>query len=115
VARGRAEAVVVATGLGTEVGRLAREVLGGRAAKPPLLERMDRFGRTVSVAVLVAVLLVALVGALQGGSLAEMFFLAVALAVSAIPEGLPIAMTVALSIAARRMAKRNVIVRKLAA
>lgn len=116
VVRGRAKALVVETGVGTQVGRLALDVLGASGGRPPLLVRLERFTRVIGVAVLVAAVVVALVGVLiQDYSIGEMFMFAVALAVSAIPEGLPIAITVALGVAATRMARRGVIVRKLGA
>jgi magnesium-transporting ATPase (P-type) len=86
---------------------------GGR---PPLVERMERFSRSIAVVVLGAAVLIGTVGVLvhhQG--LGTMFLSGVALAVSAIPEGLPVAITVALAIAARRMAARGAIVRRLPA
>ena len=116
VARGRATALVVATGEQTVVGRLARDVSAADAGRPPLLMRLERFTRMVGLGVLAAVLVVGSVGVfVRGQSAAEMFLFAVALAVSAIPEGLPVALTVALSVATRRMARRGVIVRRLAA
>jgi Ca2+-transporting ATPase len=116
VTRGRAQGVVVATGLSTAVGELALDVLGSPGGRPPLLERMERFTRVVALSVLVAATAVALIGVfVRGYGASEMFLFGVALAVSAIPEGLPVALTVALSIAAARMAKRGVIVRRLAA
>jgi len=115
VTTGRGCGVVVATGLLTEVGQIARAVTGAEVGKPPLLIRMERFARQISYLVLGFVVLLALVAHLQGTPWLEVFFMAVALAVSAIPEGLPVAMTVALSIATTRMARRNVIVRKLTA
>jgi magnesium-transporting ATPase (P-type) len=116
IARGRAKAVVVETGSGTQVGQLALDVLGAAAGKPPLLIRLERFTRVVGFSVLIAATVVAILGVLiQDYSVSEMFMFAVALAVSAIPEGLPIAITVALAVAATRMAKRGVIVRKLGA
>src|SRR5579875_114056 len=115
VVSGRASGVVVATGLRTEVGRIARTVTAAESAKPPLVIRMERFAWQVSMIVLVACLLLAAAAFAKGVPFVEVFFLAVALAVSAIPEGLPVAMTVALSIATNRMARRNVIVRKLTA
>ncbi|MGM0577232.1 MAG: cation-translocating P-type ATPase [Myxococcota bacterium] len=115
VARGRARAVVTATGSDTEMGKLARSVTVG-GGKPPLLVRMERFTRVIGITVLVAALLVGVFGVLvQGQSVVEMFLFAVALAVSAIPEGLPVAMTVALAVATNRMVRRGVIVRRLAA
>jgi len=114
-AAGRGMGVVVATGLLTEVGKIAKAVTTADVAKPPLMIRMERFARQISYLVLGFVALLAIVAHFQGTSWFEVFFLAVALAVSAIPEGLPVAMTVALSIAATRMARRHVIVRKLTA
>ena len=116
VVRGRAKGVVVATGTETVVGQLAVDVMSATGGKPPLLERMERFARTVAYAVLVVVTGVAVMGvALYSYPLKEMLLFGVALAVSAIPEGLPVALTVALAIATTRMARRNVIVRRLAA
>ncbi|MHC4940135.1 MAG: cation-translocating P-type ATPase [Planctomycetota bacterium] len=116
VTRGRGRGVVVATGLDTTVGALALDVSAAPAGKPPLLVRMERFTKVIGLAVLFAAIAVALVGVLlRGQGAGAMIVFAVALAVSAIPEGLPVAMTVALSVATRRMAKRSVIVRRLAA
>jgi magnesium-transporting ATPase (P-type) len=116
VIRGRGRGVVVATGTETGIGRLALDVLGSRGGKPPLLVRMERFTRVVAGVVLVAAAALGALGIfLHEFGLVDMFLFAVALAVSAIPEGLPVAMTVALAIATTRMARRQVIVRKLAA
>lgn len=115
VSTGRATGVVVATGLRTEVGKIAKSVTSSQSVKPPLVIRMETFARQVSLVTLAACLLLGGVAFSQGMPAYDVFFLAIALAVAAIPEGLPVAMTVALSIATSRMAKRNVIVRKLTA
>ncbi|MCC6464652.1 MAG: HAD-IC family P-type ATPase [Planctomycetes bacterium] len=116
VSRGRGKAVVVATGLRTAVGQLALDVSAGPEGKPPLLVRMERFSRLLGIWTLAACGAVALGGVLlRGLPVGEMVLFAVALAVSAIPEGLPVAMTVALAVATTRMARRGVVVRKLAA
>ncbi|MFA5941492.1 MAG: HAD-IC family P-type ATPase [Sinimarinibacterium sp.] len=115
VASGRASGVVVATGMATELGRIAQSVLGQALAKPPLLLRMERFSRLIAIAIGFATLAVAAVSYARGVPFAEIFTLAVALAVSAIPEGLPVALTIALAVGMRRMARRNVIVRRLVA
>lgn len=115
VQSGRTTGVVVETGLNTELGRIAEHVSGGEETKPPLLERIDRFARQISVVVLVAAALLVAIAVAQGTPFAEVFYLAVALAVSAIPEGLPVALTVVLSIATTRMLRRRVIVRRLTA
>ncbi len=112
---GRALGIVVKTGMDTEIGKIAKAVYGTEEVKPPLLVRMDRFARQVGYIVLGVAVLVAVVARAQGFEYIDVFLIAVALAVAAIPEGLPIALTVALSISTNRMAKRKVIVRKLAA
>jgi magnesium-transporting ATPase (P-type) len=116
VVRGRAQGTVVATGSATHVGQLALDVIGAPGGKPPLLERLERFTHVVAAAVLIAACVVAVLGVvLHNHSVHDMFLFAVALAVSAIPEGLPVALTVALAIGTARMARRGVIVRRLAA
>jgi magnesium-transporting ATPase (P-type) len=115
VNRGRGRGVVVGTGLHTQLGRIATEVLRKRTTKAPLLVRMERFTHRVAAIVAVTALLMAVVALYQGMPLEEVFLLAVALAVSAVPEGLPVALTVALAIGMQRMARRNVIVRRLVA
>lgn len=112
---GRGCGVVTATGTRTEVGKIARAVTETVSAKPPLLIRMEEFARKVGIAVIAASAVMSAVALSQGTAPIEVFFLAVALVVSAIPEGLPVGVTVALSIASTRMARRNVIVRKLSA
>ncbi|NOY63391.1 MAG: HAD-IC family P-type ATPase [Gammaproteobacteria bacterium] len=115
VARGRGRGVVVATGQNSELGRIADDVLTQRFVKAPLALRMERFTHWVAVVVGVAALLMAAIALMQGVPFSEVMLLAVALAVSVIPEGLPVALTVALAIGMRRMARRNVIIRRLVA
>jgi len=116
VARGRGLGLVVATGSATEVGRLASDLQTITPGRPPLLQRMDRFSRSIGLLVSLAALVVAWLAMARGGiTLLEALLFAVALAVSAIPEGLPVALTVALAVASHRMAQRQVIVRRLPA
>ncbi len=115
VTRGRGEGVVVATGRDTELGRIAADVVEQPLGQAPLLARMERFTRRVALLVGLAAALMAVVALVRGMAPAEVMLLAVALAVSVIPEGLPVALTVALAIGMRRMARRNVIVRRLVA
>lgn len=112
---GRAQGLVVGTGLGTELGRIAASVTGKAGVKPPLILRMETFTRRIALAVAIAAVLVAIVQLARGAPIGEIFLLAVALAVSAIPEGLPVAVTVALAVGMGRMARRAVIVRRLVA
>jgi magnesium-transporting ATPase (P-type) len=112
---GRGVGAVTATGLYTEMGKIAGTLETTVSFKPPLVIRMEKFARQVAYIIMVVVVVLGIVAALQGMPLHDIFFLSVALAVSAIPEGLPVAITVALSISTSRMAKKNVIVRKLSA
>jgi len=115
VVTGRGCGIVTGTATRTEVGMIAEAVSGTESAKPPLIIRMEAFSQKVGILIIAASIVMAIVALSKGIPPIEVFFLAVALVVSAIPEGLPVAITVALSIAASRMARRNVIVRKLAA
>ncbi len=115
ITSGRAMGVVAATGMATEVGKIAENLTLSESAKPPLVLRMERFTRQISFFVLGLSAVLAGIMWKQGLVPAEIFFFVVALSVSAIPEGLPVALTVALSIATTRLSKRNVIVRKLTA
>lgn len=115
VTRGRGRGIVVSTGLVTQLGKLAYSLLHEKEGSPPLLIRMERFTKGISIAIGVAVIFLMIIQAARGVPLKEIFFSAIALAVSAIPEGLPIAITVALAVGMRRMAKRQVIIRRLLA
>ncbi len=112
---GRALGVVVGTGRATEIGRIAQALVEGTGEAPPLVRRLEHFGRVIGLATLVMILVLATVQILQGLPLITVFLVAVALAVAAIPEGLPVAITVALAIATNRMLRRKVIVRALPA
>ncbi|QSZ67325.1 HAD family hydrolase [Methanofollis aquaemaris] len=115
VISGRGCGVVIATGRGTEVGKIATSISAMEVTKPPLLIRIEEFSRWVGVLVVGASAFLAVAALLRGIPAVEVFFMAVALAVSAIPEGLPVAITVALSLGVSRIARRNVVVRNLAA
>ncbi|MDT8376714.1 MAG: HAD-IC family P-type ATPase [Mariprofundaceae bacterium] len=115
VARGRGHGVVTATGLQTEIGHLAQALESGDEAKPPLVQRMEKFTVGIAIALGIAVLILAAIEFRNGVGWQEIFMVSVALAVSAIPEGLPVALTVALAIGMNRMSRRNVIIRRLVA
>lgn len=113
VLKGRGIGVVVCTGTDTQVGKISQDVTESASAKPPLVQRMEKFIKQISIFIIALSVILAVVLRLQGMDITAIFFFVIALSVSAIPEGLPVALTVALSIATKRMAKRNVIVRKL--
>lgn len=116
VTRGRARGVVLATGDRTELGRISRHVTAGQSVPPPLIQRVRRFTLQVAVVILVAICCLVGLMLLRGGyNLVAIALMAIGLAVSTIPEGLPAALTVSLAIGMRRMAARNVIIRRLVA
>lgn len=115
VITGRGIGAVVATGKYTEVGKIAKTVAEEEGAKPPLVLRMEKFSQQISFIVLGFAAIVGFIAYHQGMPFNDVLFLVIAMTVSAIPEGLPIAMTVTLSLSTKRMALRNVLVRKLTA
>jgi magnesium-transporting ATPase (P-type) len=115
VTRGRGRGVVVRTGAGTELGRIATAVREIGLTRTPLQETMDRFGRLIGIAIVFFSLLVVVLGLVRGMPPAEIFLAAVATAVAAIPEGLPVVLTVTLAIGVSRMARREAIIRSLPA
>lgn len=115
VIRGHGVAVVTATGGSTEIGHIASSLAAAESEKPPLIRRMEAFSKRISIAVVVICGLLGLVGWSRGMPVLDIFFFMVAVGVSAIPEGLPVALTVALAVGTGRMAKKNVIIRRLPA
>jgi Ca2+-transporting ATPase len=113
VAAGRATAVVVATGMRTEVGRIGALTAGVAERRTPLELRLDALGRRLVAAALVVAAVVALLGWLQGQPLGQLLQTAIALAVAAVPEGLPVVGTIAMAVGVRRMARRRALIRHL--
>jgi Ca2+-transporting ATPase len=113
VSHGRGQAVVVATGMATEFGRIARMVESVEAGRTPLQENLDRLGATLGKAALVVVGLVVAIGLARGLPAIEMFLFGIALAVAVVPEALPAVVTISLAIGVRRMVKRHALVRRL--
>ncbi|MFQ6107867.1 MAG: cation-translocating P-type ATPase [Thermoplasmata archaeon] len=115
VESGRAIAVVVATGMETELGNIAGMVQAEPEKRAPLQDKLDRMGKQIAYGVLIACLVVFLVGSIRNADLIGMFLVAVSLAVAAIPEGLPAVVTISLALGLQRMAKRHALVRNLPA
>ena len=115
VTAGRARAVVVATGVHTEVGRIAGLTEGAEQPKTPLEHRLEHFGRALVAAALGLFVLVVLLGLWRGLPLADVLMVAISQMVSMVPEGLPVAMTIALAVGMQRMARRGAIIRQLSA
>jgi len=116
VTSGQGSGVVVATGGGTEIGRISDLVAGVEKLTTPLIRQMDQFGRWLTVAILVIAIITFFIGIfLRDYSMTDMFLATVGLAVAAIPEGLPAIVTITLAIGVQRMAHRNSIIRRLPA
>ncbi len=115
VSSGTGKGVVVATGLQTEIGRIAELLHGEADVKTPLQVRLTRFGRYLALAVLAICAVVFAAGLLQGQPLMLMFLTAVSLGVAAIPEALPAVVTISLALGAHKLTRHNALVRNLPA
>ncbi|MGD9722636.1 MAG: cation-translocating P-type ATPase [Pirellulales bacterium] len=113
VASGKGRGIVVATGMATELGRIAGMLQRHEPEPTPLQRRLAELGRILIVICLVVVAVIFALQILRGGDLAEAFMVSVSLAVAAVPEGLPAVVTIALALGLQRMVKRNALVRRL--
>lgn len=113
VTYGRGRGVVVATGMKTEVGKIANMLQNTIDTETPMKRQLEHLGKVLGIAALIICGVIFLVGVLYGNSIIHMFMTAVSLAVAAIPEGLPAISTVVLAIGVQRLVKRNAIIRTL--
>ncbi|MDQ2643304.1 MAG: cation-translocating P-type ATPase [Myxococcota bacterium] len=115
IANGTGSAVVFATGMKTELGKIAHLLATAQDEDTPLQKRLARVSRVLLFLCLAVVAAVAALGFSRGLSAMEVFLSAVALAVAAVPEGLPAVVTIALALGVQRMVSRHVLVRRLPA
>jgi len=116
VSYGRGEALVVETGMRTELGKIATMIQSVVHEPTPLQKKLDRLGKTLAIIALAVAAAVAWIGLLiEGKTWAEVLIIAIAIAVAIVPEGLPAVQTFALAIGAQRMVRRNALIRKLPA
>jgi magnesium-transporting ATPase (P-type) len=113
VTSGRGLGIVVETGVNTEIGKIASDVILTKKTKTPLVVRMEKFTQQICYFLALVALVLVIILYYKGYAPKEIFFFVVALSISAIPEGLPVVLTVVLSIATKRMSKKGVIVRQL--
>jgi Ca2+-transporting ATPase len=114
VSNGRGKGIVIATGMQTEIGKIAG-MLHGKKSSTPLQQRMYDFGKKLSYLILLICTILFVVGLLRGEDPLQMLLISISLAVAAIPEALPALITVALSRGAKKLVSQNVLIRKLSA
>ncbi|MFA5875374.1 MAG: calcium-translocating P-type ATPase, SERCA-type [Candidatus Margulisiibacteriota bacterium] len=113
VAAGKARAIIVETGMLSELGKIAGMLQQEGRETTPLQKKLEEFGKFIVYVCFILVGLVFLFEFLQGGNILDVFLTAVSLAVAAIPEGLPAVVTMALALGVKRMVSRHVLIRKL--
>jgi len=115
VTYGRARALVVATGMQSELGKIAAMLSEDHDARTPMQKRLTNFGKWLSVAALAICILVFVIGVLRGEPMLLMFMTAVSLAVAAIPSALPAVVTISLALGAHKMVKQHALIQRLPA
>ena len=115
VTYGRGKGIVVATGMNTEVGKIAGIINSTEKQETPLQIKLNKLGKTLGIVALIICAIIFLIGLLQGKPVISMFMTAVSLAVAAIPEGLAAVTTIVLAIGVQKMVKRNAIIKRLPA
>ena len=112
---GRGKGVVVATGINSELGRIAGMLQTVETGRTPLQRNLDRVGRNLARAAFAGVGIIVAVGLMRGQPFMEMFIFGIALAVAVVPEALPAVVTISLALGVRRMVRRNALMRRLPA
>ncbi|MCI0496204.1 cation-translocating P-type ATPase, partial [candidate division KSB1 bacterium] len=115
VTYGHGKGVVVATGMQTELGKIATLIQETKAEMTPLQRRLNQVGKIMAILGVSVAALVMLIGVIHGETWSDMFLTAVSVAVAVVPEGLPAVVTVTLALGAQRMLRRNALIRKLPA
>ncbi len=115
VTYGRGSAVVVETGMRTELGKIAGLIQEIKSEQTPLQRKLDQVGKILAIAGVAAAALVFLVGLQMGESVNDMLLSAISVAVAVVPEGLPAVVTITLAMGAQRMLRRKALIRKLPA
>ena len=112
---GRGRALIVATGMATEFGKIARMLEEVDTVKTPLQKNLDRIGKSLARAAFAVVAVIVVLGLFRGQPFVEMLIFGVALAVAVVPEALPAVVTISLALGVKRMVRRNALIRRLPA
>lgn len=115
VTYGRGQAVVVDTGMKTELGKIAFMLQGIEKQQTPLQKQLDRIGKQLAIIGVICAVIIMVIGFLSGAHFDEMLLTAVSVAVAVVPEGLPAVVTITLALGAQKMLKRHALIRKLPA
>ncbi len=115
VTYGRGKALVAATGMNTEFGKIAKMLQDVESSKTPLQQNLDKVGTLLARAAFVVVAIIVALGLLRGQPIIEMLIFGIALAVAVVPEALPAVVTISLAIGVQKMVKRNALIRRLPA
>jgi len=115
VTYGRGRALVTATGMNTEFGKIAKMLQDVESGKTPLQQNLDKVGTVLARAALVVVAIIVALGLMRGQPFVEMLIFGIALAVAVVPEALPAVVTISLAIGVQKMVKRNALIRRLPA
>ncbi len=113
VLQGHSEAVVINTGMNTEIGKIAYMLDDNKINETPLQKRLSDLGKLLGIITLLICFLLFVVALIQKRNVIEMFITSISLAVAAVPEGLPAVVTIVLAMGVQRLAKSNMIIRKL--
>ena len=113
VTKGSGLAIVVRTGMATEMGKIAESIDSIEDDETPLQKKLDLLGRKLGILTLFICGIIIVVGIIKGGNILEMIMVGVSLAVAAVPEGLPIVVTIALALGVKRMVRSNALVKRL--
>ncbi|MBI5392696.1 calcium-translocating P-type ATPase, SERCA-type [Candidatus Woesearchaeota archaeon] len=114
VTKGRGKAIVTATGMQTQIGRIAELISEEETPSTPLQENINRFGKILGITTIILCVLIFAIGFYTSGEFLNMLMTAIALGVAAVPEGLPIVVTISLAFGTQRLLKKNALMRKLA-
>lgn len=115
ISYGRGLGAVTATGMNTEVGKIASHISNNESQQTPLQKKLAEMTKYLTIAIIAVSIIIFFTGVIQGRNYLDMFLTAISLAVAAIPEGLPAVITIVLALGVQKMAKRNAIIRKLSA